>query len=207
MPKRRRRRRGREIPLTEDQRRALIPGGPVNPHRAGRDTIDIEIRATSEKGSTLVTGERVSTPIRKLLQQDHITLEEASAAQLFLCDHDIAYASCINPLAAVLVDGSSGDGTGGLERRIHHGSRFKKARAWLRSEMARIAEAAILEAGLVSMPATPRSGPIFFHMRHDRSSALRARAVSSSSSASWRCFTGSAIRGGPEFCSRGKDRP
>jgi hypothetical protein len=146
MAKRRRKRnQHNKQALTHAQLRALIPGGAVNAHRAKRDDIDLETRALSDAGNALVTGEIVNTPVRKLLMQKAITLGEAWAAQAFKFDFDAAYASCVNPLSAVFVDGGSGDGTGAANRRLEHAQRYRKARAHLRSEMYRVAEAAILE--------------------------------------------------------------
>src|SRR5208337_984064 len=125
MAKRRRKRNQHANPaLTHSQLQALIPGGSVNKHRARRDDIEIETRAASEGGVSMIAGEYVSTAIRKLLQRGAITLEEASAAHAFLRDHDLAYASCVNTLSAVQVD-CSGDGTGGIDRKIHHAQRFQ----------------------------------------------------------------------------------
>ena len=128
---------------TEKQRLGLIPGGPVNPHRAARSEIVIETRAMTERGAEITTGQRVSSPVHRLYLQGVITLEEASAAQLFQIDHDSAHAGCKNPLAAVLVD-SRGDGTGGIDSRLDHAGRFRDARAYLCVELAGIADAAIL---------------------------------------------------------------
>ncbi len=130
--------------LTHGQLRALIPGGSVNAHRARRDEIEIETRAATEGGTALITGEVVSTAVRKLMARGLITLEEFTAAQSFIRDHDLAYASCVNTLAAVHVD-CSGDGTGAMRRKAYHSQRFQNARALLRSQMSRVAEAAIIE--------------------------------------------------------------
>jgi hypothetical protein len=145
MVKRRRKRNQHNNPaLTHSQLQALIPGGSVNKHRASRDEIEVETRAATEGGTAMIAGEYVSTAIRKLLARGAITLEEASAAHSFLRDHDLAYASCVNTLNAVQVD-CSGSGTGGIDRKLHHAQRFQNARAQLRSQMFRIAQAAILE--------------------------------------------------------------
>lgn len=159
MVKRRRKRNAANSPalthealnrLNKAQRQALIPGGPVNPSRAARDEILIETRADTEDGRALITGETVSTPVRKLFEAKLITTEQLHAAQLFQRDHDIAYAACINPLAAVYVDSSgSGAATGtlkGLQRRAHHGLKFQRARAFLGQELSRVALAAIVES-------------------------------------------------------------
>ena len=145
MSKRRRNpaRGGARGALTDEQRLGLIPGGPVNPHRAARSEIVIETRAMTERGAEITTGQRISSPVHRLYLQGVITLEEASAAQLFQIDHDSAHAGCKSPLAAVLVD-SRGDGTGGIDSRLDHAGRFRDARAHLCPELARIADAAIL---------------------------------------------------------------
>ena len=128
---------------TDAQRLALIPGGPVNPHRAARSELVIETRAMTERGAEITTGQRVSSPVHRLYSQGVITHEEAGAAQLFLIDHDSAHAGCKSPLAAVLVD-SRGDGTGGLANRLDHAGRFRDARAHLSPLLAEIADGAIL---------------------------------------------------------------
>ena len=150
---------------TEAERIALIPGGPVNPHRAARDQIDLEDRAATDLGIALVTGEIVSTPVRKLLMQGHVSLEEAAAAHQFAKDHDAAYASSSNPLgslsaACTRVDGGDADPASRMERKAHHGLRFRRASQHLRSELASIANAAILmhvgaanDAGFTSVGA------------------------------------------------------
>ena len=63
--KRPHRKRHGDQPLTEDQRAALIPAGRVNEFRAAHGGgVVIETRAASEKGAAMVTGEKVSTPVR-----------------------------------------------------------------------------------------------------------------------------------------------
>lgn len=147
---RRRKKAAMQTSQTEAERLALIPGGPVNPHRAARDRIDLEDRAATDRGTALIVGQIVSTQVRKLLMQNHISLEEAAAAHLFAKDHDAAYASMSNPLAALSaactrVDGGVVDRAAVMERKAHHGLRFRRASQHLRSEMASIAAAAILQ--------------------------------------------------------------
>ena len=134
---------------TDAERIALIPGGPVNSHRAARDQFDLEDRAATDRGTALIVGQIVSTPVRKLLMQGHVSLEEAAAAHLYARDHDAAYASSSNPLgslsaACTRVDGGVADPSARMERKAHHGPRFRRASQHLRSEMASIAAAAIL---------------------------------------------------------------
>ncbi|MFZ1106826.1 MAG: hypothetical protein WAN43_00575 [Rhodomicrobium sp.] len=146
---RRRKKAAMQSTQTEDERLALIPGGPVNSHRAARDQIDLEDRAATDRGTALIVGQIVSTPVRKLLLAGHVSLEEAAAAHLFARDHDAAYASSSNPLAGLSaacarVDGGVVDRAVIMERKAHHGIRFRRASQHLRSEMASIAAAAIL---------------------------------------------------------------
>jgi hypothetical protein len=129
--------------VTQAQREAMIPCGPVNTHRALRNEIEVENREFSLKGTPLTTGQVVSTPVRKLFQQGVITEAQLAAAQLFQTDYERAYLSCQNPLAAVQVD-ARGGGTGALDNRLHHAIRFRNARAHLRPRLARIADYAIL---------------------------------------------------------------
>lgn len=149
MPRRRHKPRQKPVTrpygeLTEAQRLALIPGGSVNPHRARRDDIALETRALTEAGGIAVTGEYVSTPVKKLLSLGEITLDVAFAALLYQTDHDTAYASFANALAGVFVNGGKRGGTGGMDTKLAHGQRFQKARACLSPSFATIADAAIL---------------------------------------------------------------
>ena len=135
---------------TDARRRTLIPGGQVNPHRAARSEIVIETRARTAKGAEIVTGERVDTLVGRLLRQNHITIEQANAAQLFQNDHEAAHSGCKSTLGIVQVD-SCGCGAGGLENRLDRIRRWKDARAYLCPELAAIADAGILslsEAGI-----------------------------------------------------------
>lgn len=138
------RKTGFEQKLTHDQGLALIPGGAVSAQRGIQDEIGLETRSSTKKGSPIVTGQYVSTPIRKLLQADLITLEEAAAAWTYERHHDVAYASGTNPLAALQVDGGGGPGEGVIERKAHHGLMLRKVNMRLGSECAAIAMAAVL---------------------------------------------------------------
>jgi hypothetical protein len=147
MAKRRRKRNQHNDPaLTHSQLQMLIPGGSVNKHRARRDEIEIETRAATEGGTAMIAGEYISTAVRKLMARGAVTLEEHTAVQNFIRDRDLAYASSTNALAAIQVD-CNGDGTGGMERKVHHSLRFEHARAWLHSQMFRVAQAGILDDG------------------------------------------------------------
>lgn len=130
--------------LNEDQRRALIPGGPVNPHRAKRDEIRIETRALTARGAEIVTGERVIDAVRRLLLQGEITQEQANAARRFQNDHELAHESGVNTLAAVLVDSRRKGGDGPIFK-LQHAQQFQRARAFLGRPLDQIAMALILQ--------------------------------------------------------------
>ncbi len=129
--------------LNEEQRRALIPGGAVNPHRARRDEIRIETRALTARGAEIVTGERVIDAVRRLLLQGDITQQQADAARRFQNDHELAYESGVNTLAAVLVDSRRKSGDGAIFK-LQHAQQFQKARAFLGRPLDEIAMALIL---------------------------------------------------------------
>ena len=134
-----------DLPLREDQKIALIPGGPVSAQRGRRDDIDLEVRGTTAKGAPIIMGQVVSTLVRKLLAQEAITLEEASAAWLYEHDYDVAYRSGKNILASLVVDGGGkGGADAAMNRKAYHGNRFRQANARLGAEHSAIATSSIL---------------------------------------------------------------
>ena len=210
---RRRKKAAMQTSQTDAERIALIPGGPVNPHRAARDQFDLEDRAVTDRGTALIVGQIVSTPVRKLLMQGHVSLEEAAAAHLYARDHDAAYASSSNPLgslsaACTRVDGGVADPSARIERKAHHGPLFRRASQHLRSEMASIAAAAILrhagvgnDAGYAAIGSDLLPGASQQEQRAAGKGAvvlmLRELAV----------FYGAAAHARREFCSRTIWRP
>ena len=131
--------------LTHEQQQALIPAGPSNLRQRLQRPVDLEARGKSEAGATLVTGEIVSSVIRRLYQQGEITSSECWAGGKYQADHDIAFCSMANPLGALHVDSGGGPGDGGITRRIHHATQFRRATEALGPELAQIAKAVILE--------------------------------------------------------------
>jgi hypothetical protein len=115
----------------------------ATPERAQHDEIDVELRSKRAGGAAAVSGDFVSTQVRKLLEQGVITNEEADAATFFRTDHDLAFASCRSSLCAS-IGSSSGTGSSDMEEKFFHASRFRQAQQWLRPNLFRIAEAAIL---------------------------------------------------------------
>jgi hypothetical protein len=127
-----------EAALTEQQRLALIPTGPVTPARSAHGDIEVEIAASTERGEAIVMRQRSVSAVHKLLDQGLITLHEASAAHHFQIDHDGAYTSSANVLAAIRID-NAGSGEGAALRRVEQGARFRGALAYLRDELGRVA--------------------------------------------------------------------
>ena len=145
MRKRRNIKKRNESAITVDQALALIPGGPLDARGAWRGRLGLEVRAATDKGTPLVMGQVVATPVRKLLEQGNVTEADAHGPKLYVNDHDIAYAGMSNPLAALHVDGGSGGSGGGMERRAHHGDRFRKATQHLGARLAAIARIVIID--------------------------------------------------------------
>ena len=151
-----------DIPLRDDQKIALIPGGPVSAQRSERNEFDLEIRGTTTKGAAIVTGQIVSTLVRKLVAQDVITQIEAGAADLYERDHAIAYLSGSNPLASLVVDGGGGDPGDAMQRKAFHGNRFRSVNNTLGAHLSGIAAAALLHdasftnLGARLFPESPR---------------------------------------------------
>ena len=141
----RKRRRKVETRITTEQAHALIPGGALDTRGARRGRLALEVRAKTDRGAPLVMGQVVSSPARKLLEQGNITDAIAHGPKLYVSDHDIAYAGMSNPLAALHVDGGTPGGGGAMERRAHHGARFRDATIYLGPRLAQIARIFILE--------------------------------------------------------------
>jgi hypothetical protein len=132
------------LPLRDDQKTALIPGGPVSAQRAQRDDFDLDVRGTTAKGAPIVFGQIRSTLVRKLVAQDTITQIEAGAADLYERDHAIAYQSSTNPLASLIVDGGSGSPGDAMARKAFHGNRLRDVNRHLGDSLSGIASAALL---------------------------------------------------------------
>ncbi|SRR5579883_524893 len=132
--------------LSRQQKEALIPAGPVAPERKTHNDIETQILTESEKGTALVAGQRVATPVTRLLRAGAISLQEAQATQLFKSDHDAAYIACTNVLASIQVDNCGGSESLVLAqmRRAKHGQRFRRALAYLGEELDKVAVAAII---------------------------------------------------------------
>ena len=159
----RKRRRKVETRITTEQAHALIPGGELDARGARRGRLALEVRAKTDRGAPLVMGQVVSTPVRKLLEQGNITEAIAHGPKLYVNDHDIAYSGMSNPLAALHVDGGTPGGAGGMERRAHHGARFREATVYLGTRLAHFARIFILEesqdyraAGALYLPNASR---------------------------------------------------
>ena len=133
-----------DLPLREDQKTALIPGGPVSTQRSQRDDFDLDVRGTTAKGAPIVFGQIRSTLVRKLIVQDVVTQIEAGAADLYERDHAIAYCSSTNPLASLIVDGGSSAPGDAMMRKAFHGNRLRDVNARLGDSLATIASAALL---------------------------------------------------------------
>jgi hypothetical protein len=142
----RRRRNYKKRPrLTDEQGRALIPGGPVDARGARRGRLALEVRAATDKGTPLVMGQVVSTPVRKLFDEGNIAEPQIHAVSRYVNDHDTAYAGMKNPLAALHVDGGTPGAGDGMEHRAECGARFRACNKYLGPRLTDIAAALILE--------------------------------------------------------------
>jgi hypothetical protein len=127
MTRRRRKRTYSQHQLTEEQKLALIPAGPVPAAQACR--VEVETVALGNEARVLITRQVVSTPVRRLLAAGCITVAEETAAARFRDDYEAAYEGSRNPLERVQVDGQSGGGD-------IHGAMFHKVRAAMRFDAA-----------------------------------------------------------------------
>ncbi len=139
-------RKHRESKLTTNQLETLIPGGLAAKDLSRHAEVAIEVAELSQTGRIMVARQVITTPIRKLLKQGAISVVEAEAAQLLSFDHDAAFAGGRSILAAAgdRVDGGR-DPTSGMDRKLSHADRYRRAMAHLGADLARVAYVAIVE--------------------------------------------------------------
>jgi len=139
--------------LTEEQLESFIHAGPVPSEIRWHEEIVTEVIEKAADGWPMQVRQMVSTPVRKLLEQEAIDLAGIYGASMLRWDHDQALYSRMTGKWEMAVDGGGKD-TSDLEKRVHHADRMHKAFKHLGYELGRIAWTSIIERPLGDLTAT-----------------------------------------------------
>jgi hypothetical protein len=143
-------------PLTEAQLETFIHAGPVTKERRQHADIATEIIEKTSDGWPIQVRQMVSTPVRKLLEQEAVGFAEVFGATMLRWDHDMALYNRLSGKWEMRVDGG-GMGMADMEKRLFHAKRMREAFMHLGHELGQIAWLSVIERPIGDLKATHTS--------------------------------------------------